>query len=146
MTPFNRIKSKKLTAHGFGRDALFKSERMRKKYLQNYQHRGELALFRERTVLKQKQAEALNELNRFESFINHMILPVRNNYMAQQRDKLRGELGRLAVALENRRCKMALAMRRKPRFEGAFKEISQQETVKLPNREAIDVWLSLIHI
>ena len=100
IAPFNRIKSKKLTAHGFGRDALFKSERMRKEYLRNYQHRGDSALFRVRIVLKQKQAEAMNELNRVEGFINHMILPVRNNYMAQQRDKLRGELGRLAVALE----------------------------------------------
>ena len=100
LAPLNRIKSKKLTPHGFGRDALFKAERMRKEYHQNYQHRGELARFRERLVLKQKQAEALNELNRVEAFLNPMIYPVRTAYMAKRRDKLRGELGRLAVALE----------------------------------------------
>ena len=99
--PLQRIiRPKKRTAHAYGRDALFRAERLRKEYLKNFQARTDSALFREKLVLAQKRSEVSNELNRIDSFLGHMTHSARLAYMSRERDKLRGELGKLNTALE----------------------------------------------
>ena len=99
--PLQRIiRPKKRTAHGYGRDALFRSERLRKEYLKNLQARSDSALFREKLVLAQKRSEVSNELDRVESVLGHMTHSARLAYMSKERHRLREELGKLNTALE----------------------------------------------
>ena len=100
IAPLLRIKSKKQTAHGYGRDALFKSERMRREYWRNYKQREELLVLKESLALKQKQADVFNELQRVEGYIGNLTHASRLSYLTTNRDRLRKELGRLAVKLD----------------------------------------------
>ena len=50
--PLLGIKSNKLTKHGFGRDALFKEAKMREEYLKHFQKKAEIAVYREKLMLK----------------------------------------------------------------------------------------------
>ena len=101
IAPLRRIiRAKKATAHAYGRDALFKSERMRREYWKNYKDREDLLTYRNRLMLKQQQADYFNELARVEGYIGHMTHGARLSYMERNKDMLRKELGRLAVKID----------------------------------------------
>ncbi len=51
-------------------------------------------------MVKQKQADMFNELQRAEGHIGNLARASRRGYLSKNRDQLRKQLGRLAVKLD----------------------------------------------
>ena len=97
LRPWHRIKSKVQTRHGFGRDELFVSERIRKEHLRNYKERQDLISMRQKLAIGQMQAEVSNELHRVEGYLLPNIRVVRQELLQERQSALRKELAKLGV-------------------------------------------------
>ena len=93
LAPLLRIKSKVLTEHALGRDALFRRERLRKDYFRRLKDRSELLHMKEQMAIAQRQADAKNELERVEGALAHHTHHLRLAHLSRARTKLRAELG-----------------------------------------------------
>ena len=97
LRPLHRIKSKVQTRHGYGRDELFVSERIRKEHLRNYKERQDLIAMRQKLALGQMQADISNELHRVEGYLAPNIRVVRKEMLEERQAALRKELAKLGV-------------------------------------------------
>ena len=97
LRPWHRIKSKVQTRHGYGRDELFVSERIRKEHLRNYKERQDLIAMRQKLALGQMQADISNELHRVEGFLLPNIRVVRKGLLEERQSAVRKELAKLGV-------------------------------------------------
>ena len=93
LAPLLRIKSKVLTEHARGRDALFRKERLRKEYWRTLKDRSELRHLREQMAIAQRQSEQKNELERVEGALAHHSHHFRLAHLSRARTRLRAELG-----------------------------------------------------
>ena len=93
LAPLLRIRSKILTEHAQGRDALFRKERLRKEYFRTLQDRSELLHLKEAMANAQRQADTKNELERVEGALAHQTRHLRLAHLSRARSKLRAELG-----------------------------------------------------
>ena len=97
LRPWHRIKSKVQTPHGFGRDELFVSARIRKEHLRNYKERQDRIAMRQKLAVGQFQADISNELHRVEGYLVPNIRVVRQELLQERQSALRKELAKLGV-------------------------------------------------
>ena len=93
--PLLRIRSKVHTSHGHGRDALFLGERLRKEHWRTHQERQDLIVLRQNLERNRQLSEVKGQLEKVESYLNPMIMPVRLAHLSHARDGLRASLARL---------------------------------------------------
>ena len=78
------IKSNVRSEFGFGRDALFHAERLRKDYWKNYKDRSELRVYRNN--LQRVRAQRAHD--QIKGLLGHMTVHSRQGYLVAEQTKL----------------------------------------------------------
>ena len=82
------IQSNSLSDFGFGRDALFHAERLRKDYWKNYKDLSELRAWRNNLQRVRELSEVTNLEHQVKGLLGHMTEHSRHGYLVAEQTKL----------------------------------------------------------
>ena len=82
------IQSNVRSEFGFGRDALFHAERLRKDYWKNYKDRSELRAWRNNLQRVRELSEVTNLEHQVKGLLGHMTEHSRHGYLVAEQSKL----------------------------------------------------------